>query len=1334
MAALDFEMLLQDKNLLSKLSATERRIMGFSDKAVKEFNQVEEAYKHIGSGVAGALAFTELAQLPGKIAQVRGEFQQLEISFQTMLGSKLKADKLMTQLVDFAAKTPYGLKDTASGAKQLLAYGESAENVTKTLTRLGDIASGINAPLNDIVYLYGTTMTQGRLYTQDLNQFTGRGIPMIKELAKQFGVADSEVKGLVESGKVGFPQVQKVIESLTAKGSMFGGLMEAQSQSIVGLQAQFSDALDAMFNDLGRSQEGAISSTIKAGTAVVENYKDVLDVLKVLVLTYGSYRAALIAVSAVQAIPAIVTSVQTFASLALSVRSAGDAMAFLSLTTKASPLGAALGIVALLGSAYAVYGGKLNEAQKAQERMNEAALESEKSLNGEIAKVAALRQQITDNTKSVEERNAKLKDLVALNPKVLSAITLQNAATSQGTQAIEEYIRAKKEQLRVDRIQAQMTENLNSISDIQGGKRDDDFKPSLKEGTGLALASIYGGADMQKQASAIAKRNKEQAIKELQDYNKGLADQINNGIEQRRALRNKETSVQKEGIKKTAEYYDEEIKALKEKQAKEATTLAQSRAFDNKIAELERKKRAITGNLSPEEKKAQKEATRLAKEEADKRVKTYQEELSEKRDAYTLYEKWVQNYGEETAKDQFSKLISNGKDYVDYLEREIKRLDAVRSADSLTTQEQFDLSGLISERDNLLGKKSPLDEFIKGLDQARDSSQSLTEELEFLRKKQSELSPDDNSSTGLGMKQAVAERLVEVERARHQMLTDYLTSVSGSEQRETSIRKQYSDMRNELDEKSADKKAEAYIKALTKINQAEKDDLNDDKSKASLASKEYDAFQELAEKHYSELKKLDIKNARDQFAIFSEGLDKQSKEYKKAKEDLLEIENGYQQKRLDIINTIAGAASELGQIFATMDGSIGNVGTVMVGAARELTSAANAIGNLTKKSDNGGSFDITKITSIVSLITQAIGLVVAGAKRIKDAQRQYDTTVHDFWQGRAIDENEAFGSDTNRNPFYTDYDSMAQAGIKQYEDALTKYNQSISKLSDGKAITGFRGGFFRKDKNVYGDLLQIYPELVDSAGNLNVALAKTLVETNAVSGATKLLLEDSIAWEEQVSKSAQKIEDIVSSLVGQIGNNLTDAMVTAFQNGEDAAASFGESVGDVIGGIIKQTILLKFLQPALDRLKKETEESLSPTGDKNLVDDLERYKDYGLPGYIEGMEYIADVAKWGKDNGLGNIFGSEDKPSSGSALAPQQGVVSGASQESINLLNGGINAMRISTVNIEQLTITHVGLSRSALFELTGIKQNTNELYAIRQSLDRIDRLLSTDFLRAIGG
>ena len=157
-------------------------------------------------------------QFAQKAMTIRGEFQQLEIAFKTMLGSSEKAGELMNQLVNTAAKTPFDLKGVANGAKQLLAYGVATEKVNETLVRLGDISAGLSIPLNDMVYLYGTTMTQGKLFTQDLRQFQGRGIPLADELAKQFGVTKDKVGELVTAGRVGFPEVEKAIISMTDKG------------------------------------------------------------------------------------------------------------------------------------------------------------------------------------------------------------------------------------------------------------------------------------------------------------------------------------------------------------------------------------------------------------------------------------------------------------------------------------------------------------------------------------------------------------------------------------------------------------------------------------------------------------------------------------------------------------------------------------------------------------------------------------------------------------------------------------------------------------------------------------------------------------------------------------------------------------------------------------------------------------------------------------------------------------------------------------------------------------------------------------------------------------
>lgn len=297
---LNYGISLDNSTLRASAEESKRILQGIGSTARAEGENVDAAMRKIGTAIGGVFAADKLKDFGKQIAVVRGEFQQLEIAFSTMLGSKQKADELMAQLINTAVITPFNMRDVAGSAKQLLAYGLAADEVNDTLIRLGDIAAGLSIPINDLAYLYGTTMVQGRMYTQDLNQFLNRGIPLTAELAKQFGVTESKVRTLVEEGKVGFPKVKKAIESLTNEGAKFGGLLEAQSQSISGQIADIEDAIEQMFNEIGKSSEGFISDALSGVGTLVENYERVGTILLGLVSAMGAYKAALIAVTAIE--------------------------------------------------------------------------------------------------------------------------------------------------------------------------------------------------------------------------------------------------------------------------------------------------------------------------------------------------------------------------------------------------------------------------------------------------------------------------------------------------------------------------------------------------------------------------------------------------------------------------------------------------------------------------------------------------------------------------------------------------------------------------------------------------------------------------------------------------------------------------------------------------------------------------------------------------------------------------------------------------------------------------------------------------------------------------
>lgn len=295
--ALAFDVLIRDSNINEMLARDEQRIMQFKETVEDGSNDIVQSFGNIGKAVAGLAVTAMLKSWVTDMISVRGEFQQLEIAFSTMLGNGEKAKALMGELVNTAASTPFDLQGVANSAKQLLAYGESADTVNDTLVRLGNIASGLSIPLNDLTMLYGTTMVQGRLFTQDVRQFMGRGIPLVQELAKELGKTETEINNMVTAGQIGFPEVQKVIENLTNEGGMFYGLMEEQSKSLTGQLSNLGDAWDMMLNDMGTNMEGILSGGISAVATLVENYDTCLKVMGSLIAIYGSYRVAAAAVA-----------------------------------------------------------------------------------------------------------------------------------------------------------------------------------------------------------------------------------------------------------------------------------------------------------------------------------------------------------------------------------------------------------------------------------------------------------------------------------------------------------------------------------------------------------------------------------------------------------------------------------------------------------------------------------------------------------------------------------------------------------------------------------------------------------------------------------------------------------------------------------------------------------------------------------------------------------------------------------------------------------------------------------------------------------------------------
>lgn len=408
---------------------------------VNQGDNVSTVVDSLAKKAAALFAADKIKDFVNQVIQVRGQFQQLEMSFKTMLQSGDKADALMQQLIQTAATTPFDLDGVANGAKQLLAYGIAADEVNDTLIRCGDVAAGLSIPLGDLVYLYGTTVTQGRMFTQDLRQFQGRGIPIAEELSKVLGVTTSKLGELVTAGKVTSDVFIKAFNNMTAEGSKFGGLMDEQSKTITGQIANIEDAIDMMFNDIGKKSEGVINVALSGVGTLVENYEEVGRQIGALVTAYGAYKAALIVITAVQKANVLIMRQavleQNLAAAAgitlgnaeaiaaartklLALAQQGLVKAVKSVTAALATNPYVLAAMAVAALAVTVY--ELATAESSAERhanaMNAAIDDQRKAIEQFHQQNQQLIDTATDETKSIYERETAFQQLALVIPSV----------------------------------------------------------------------------------------------------------------------------------------------------------------------------------------------------------------------------------------------------------------------------------------------------------------------------------------------------------------------------------------------------------------------------------------------------------------------------------------------------------------------------------------------------------------------------------------------------------------------------------------------------------------------------------------------------------------------------------------------------------------------------------------------------------------------------------------------------------------------------------------------------------------------------------------------------
>lgn len=252
----------------SAISGAMRGLQNTAAGLVSSMHQINGAVELVGKTAGGLKSLMEEALGPA------ARMEQTRVAFETLTGGAENAKRVLGEMKSLAASTPFEFPDLAEAGKKLIAFGEPLGSVTDNLRRIGDLASGVGAPIGELAEIFGKARVQNQLFAEDINQLTGRGIPVIQQFAKIMGVSTDQVKKLAEQGKITFPLLDQAFRNLTGSGGQFNGMMEKQAGTWIGLTSTLADAWTEVKTSFGEPILESLKPLLTSAISLVENMKE----------------------------------------------------------------------------------------------------------------------------------------------------------------------------------------------------------------------------------------------------------------------------------------------------------------------------------------------------------------------------------------------------------------------------------------------------------------------------------------------------------------------------------------------------------------------------------------------------------------------------------------------------------------------------------------------------------------------------------------------------------------------------------------------------------------------------------------------------------------------------------------------------------------------------------------------------------------------------------------------------------------------------------------------------------------------------------------------------
>jgi hypothetical protein len=427
-----------------------------------------------------ALVFS-VSQIEGyirKIVEVRGQFELQQVALRAILQDKDKADKIFSQTMQQALKSPFQAMQLVTFTKQLAAYRIESDKLFDTTKRLADVSAGLGVDIQRLILAYGQVKAAAYLRGTEVRQFTEAGINLYGELQSYF----EEVKGeayttaqivdMISKRMVKFEDVEAVFQRMTDKGGLFYNMQEVQVNTLHGQINRLKDVISIMQNEIGKSnQEGflSISTAINLANTLLENWRTVASVLKTIITAYGTFKTVSGAMWIAERIymtkgiamqktrislkfkEIMATRTQTAATVGATAAQNG-----LNMAVAKNPYGAILAVITAVGVAiYEV----IQNTNRLKEALDGIAAEGAFSVVQSSNNYVKLASVVTDSTKSYQEHNKALAELKKKYSDILpeqylnaEGIKALNGNYNEAIKLIHQYINAKTKERMIDEV------------------------------------------------------------------------------------------------------------------------------------------------------------------------------------------------------------------------------------------------------------------------------------------------------------------------------------------------------------------------------------------------------------------------------------------------------------------------------------------------------------------------------------------------------------------------------------------------------------------------------------------------------------------------------------------------------------------------------------------------------------------------------------------------------------------------------------------------------------------------------------------------------------------